>query len=217
MIPKSTPRLWLLSWTQHFTISATYFHLDVPLLLHAQHTSLSPLPLPLFSRSNLSAHFPLSVCLQPRSQRHRIKTRVTWDLTFCFILHIQLFTQALFLLLEDNSCNCPFHLFSLPLIYITHFLTVLVYHLILPNYCSVWTHHTLSFSSLLSHNCSRNHPLSQDCFTCRLWKHLVLCHLWDFTYSSPSSGYTFVILQQLRKENKHYSHAELDLYPVPAL
>ena len=118
------------------------------------------------------------------------------------------------LLWADHSCNRLFHPSSRLSISITCFLSpsqFIVWSS--PKLCSIFTHNTLSFSSLLSHNCTLNHLLQPECLTWRLWKCLVLFYLWAFTYSHLSSA----ILLQLVKENKYYSHAETDLYPFLAL
>lgn len=78
--------------------------------------------------------------------------------------------NCLFLLLEDKSCSCLFHLFSLPSIYITH----------IPSKSQfvIWfsSVRALPFPSLLSRDYSRNHSLWQKSVTCRLWKYVALSH-----------------------------------------
>lgn len=153
-------------------------------------------------------------CFSPCSQRQRITTRVLWTSPSASSSTSSYSLSHLSLLWEDHSCNCLFHPFSRLSISITCFLSpsqFIVWSS--PKLCSIFNHNTLPFSSLVSHNCTTNHLLQQECLTCRLWKCLVLFYLWAFTYSCLSSA----ILLQLVKENKYYSHAETDLYPILAL
>ena len=136
------------------------------------------------------------------------------DLTFCLLLHIVIhsvtclffgkITLATVSSINSPGCQSPSHTFCLHpgLLFDSPQSSALLS-----------THNSLPFSGLLSHNCTTNYLLQQECLTCRLWKCLVLFYLWAFTYSCLAS----TTLLQLVKESKYYSHAKTNLYPILAL
>lgn len=141
--------------------------------------------LPFLLRCDLSAHFLLPLVYN-HVTKDRIKTTESPYLGPHLLLH------SSYPIIHSVTC---FFLWAIPLAAVSSIyshchqsasqlsIPILVYHLISSKHCSVFVHHTLPFSSLLSHNCSTNHPSYKGCFSCRLWKHLVLSHLWVFTYS----------------------------------